>query len=208
MRTFPRVWAGVIVVGFALPPIANASASTSSTTTPPPRHAQVAPTASDLGAAPASAPVLEVDAPVLDLTLTVASTDRSLSDEQTATQERVILAADVLFAFDKADLTPAAQATIAQAAQRIRDRARGDTHVDGYTDAVGNHDYNVTLSQQRAQAVVSALQPLLSGAAVNLIPAGHGDADPVAANTKPDGSDNPAGRALNRRVVISFSATR
>jgi outer membrane protein OmpA-like peptidoglycan-associated protein len=31
-----------------------------------------------------------------------------------------------------------------------------------------------------------------------------GKADPVAPNTKPDGSDNPDGRRLNRRVTISF----
>jgi outer membrane protein OmpA-like peptidoglycan-associated protein len=34
--------------------------------------------------------------------------------------------------------------------------------------------------------------------------AGHGEADPVARNTNTDGTDNPRGRALNRRVEISF----
>jgi outer membrane protein OmpA-like peptidoglycan-associated protein len=209
MRAALRVWAGVLVLGLAVPTTAvGARPSTTGTTTPPPRQAQVAPTSSDLTAVPASTPVLDVNLPVLDLTLTIASADRSLSDEQTATQESVTLAADVLFAFDKADLTPAAQATITQAAQRIRDRAKGDVHVDGYTDSVGNSNYNVTLSEQRARAVVGALQPLLSGASVNLIPAGHGDANPVAGNTTADGSDSPEGRALNRRVSISFGATR
>ena len=34
---------------------------------------------------------------------------------------------------------------------------------------------------------------------------GYGEADPVAANTNPDGSDNPCGRALNRRVEIHYA---
>jgi outer membrane protein OmpA-like peptidoglycan-associated protein len=34
---------------------------------------------------------------------------------------------------------------------------------------------------------------------------GHGEADPVAPNVKKDGSDNPRGRARNRRVTITFA---
>lgn len=59
------------------------------------------------------------------------------------------------------------------------------------------------LSQRRAQAVVAALTPLTAG--VHYSVAGRGEADPVAPNTKPDGSDNPAGRALNRRVTVAFA---
>jgi outer membrane protein OmpA-like peptidoglycan-associated protein len=33
---------------------------------------------------------------------------------------------------------------------------------------------------------------------------GKGDADPVAPNSKPDGSDDPEGRARNRRVMVSI----
>jgi outer membrane protein OmpA-like peptidoglycan-associated protein len=35
-----------------------------------------------------------------------------------------------------------------------------------------------------------------------LTPKGYGAARPVAANQKPNGQDNPAGRQLNRRVEI------
>ncbi|HET6868537.1 MAG TPA: hypothetical protein VFH80_21675 [Solirubrobacteraceae bacterium] len=40
--------------------------------------------------------------------------------------------------------------------------------------------------------------------AARIITRGHGEADPVAPNTQ-NGHDNPAGRAQNRRVVISFA---
>jgi flagellar motor protein MotB len=45
---------------------------------------------------------------------------------------------------------------------------------------------------------ILAKTPLRSGGS-----GGHGEADPVAPNTE-DGHDDPAGRAQNRRVVISF----
>ena len=35
--------------------------------------------------------------------------------------------------------------------------------------------------------------------------AGHGADSPAAPNTNPGGSDNPAGRALNRRVEVSYA---
>ena len=37
--------------------------------------------------------------------------------------------------------------------------------------------------------------------------AGYGETQPVAPNNNEDGSDNPAGRALNRRVDIQFPST-
>lgn len=37
--------------------------------------------------------------------------------------------------------------------------------------------------------------------------AGYGETQPVAPNTHEDGSDDPEGRAANRRVVISYPTT-
>jgi len=47
------------------------------------------------------------------------------------------------------------------------------------------------------------LTPLVGGG-LRFQAAGHGAANPVAPNSHPDGSDNPDGRALNRRVSLSF----
>jgi outer membrane protein OmpA-like peptidoglycan-associated protein len=52
--------------------------------------------------------------------------------------------------------------------------------------------------------VAAALRRRLGGATPGLVVRGHGEADPVAANQHKDGSDNPAGRARNRRVTITF----
>ncbi len=77
--------------------------------------------------------------------------------------------------------------------------------VDGYTDSVGNDAYNRDLSQRRAASVTAALTSRLRGKPTQLRATGHGESDPVAPNANADGSDNPAGRAKNRRVTITFA---
>jgi hypothetical protein len=58
----------------------------------------------------------------------------------------------------------------------------------------------VPLSKKRAENVRAALQKMVRRQGVRYSAAGHGSADPIADNGK------PAGRALNRRVVIAFAA--
>jgi len=69
----------------------------------------------------------------------------------------------------------------------------------GYTDSIGSEEYNLKLSERRAKAVYDYLVD--NGIDANrLTSLGKGEANPVAPNTNPDGSDNPEGRAKNRRV--------
>ncbi len=125
------------------------------------------------------------------------------SDTESSTQSTTSLHADVLFKFAKSNLTPAASSILAGVARQIKSRAVGSVTVTGYTDSIGSDSVNLPLSRARAQAVVQALRPFTPG--VNYTPAGKGSADPVAPNSKADGSDNPTGRALNRRVTISYA---
>jgi outer membrane protein OmpA-like peptidoglycan-associated protein len=116
----------------------------------------------------------------------------------------VTLSSDVLFAFNSSTLTATAQQTIGRLAQRLRNSGAKSISVDGYTDSVGSVDYNLGLSRRRAGSVQQALSAALGGSnAARIVTHGHGEADPVAPNTQ-NGHDNPAGRAQNRRVVISF----
>lgn len=109
----------------------------------------------------------------------------------------------MLFGFGKAELSPGAQQTLKLAANQLGKAKGGTVHVDGYTDAKGSDGVNQPLSSQRAKAVADALGALV-GSGFHFQVAGHGAADPVAPNTLPDGSDSPMGRALNRRVAVSF----
>jgi OmpA-OmpF porin, OOP family len=140
---------------------------------------------------------------VLDLTLTVVSLDGSLATAESEKEVKLTLAADVLFAFDKASLEPAARARIDEASARIRKDAPNQIRVEGYTDSKGTDAYNLALSRRRADTVVGALQRAL-GDAPSFKATGRGEANPVAPNTKDDGSDNPKGRAKNRRVTITY----
>lgn len=137
--------------------------------------------------------------------LTAITGNTTGSDHEAPGQAQITLQSDVLFKFGKSNLTAKAQSILSSVAQQIKSRARGTVRVTGYTDSIGTNAVNIPLSQARAQSVVKALQPLTPG--VSYTAAGMGSADPVAPNTNQDGSDNPAGRALNRRVTIAFSAT-
>jgi outer membrane protein OmpA-like peptidoglycan-associated protein len=142
--------------------------------------------------------------PVLNL-VDRAGSGGSWSYTQSGGQATMTLSGDVMFDFDSADLSPAAQSVLATVAAKIKAGGQGVVTVTGYTDSVGPASVNIPLSQARAQAVVTALTPLVAGAPVTFQAAGLGSADPIAPNTLPDGADNPAGRAQNRRVTISFS---
>ncbi|QWW19024.1 OmpA family protein [Schaalia sp. 19OD2882] len=106
----------------------------------------------------------------------------------------------VLFDFGKSEIRPDARATIDKVAQVFTTLKVPAATVTGHTDSVSDEAFNLTLSQERADAVVTAMQG--AGVTANLTAEGKGESQPVAANENPDGSDNPAGRQLNRRVEI------
>jgi outer membrane protein OmpA-like peptidoglycan-associated protein len=143
-----------------------------------------------------------------DLTYRIQDMGGKVADLQvreTTTQVRIDLSADVLFAFDKSDLLPKARESLAQAAQIIRDKATGTVQIDGYTDAKGSDAYNQRLSERRAAAVVSWFRASGHLSDVAFVAKGFGAKNPVAPNTKPDGSDDPDGRQKNRRVEITIT---
>lgn len=162
---------------------------------------------------PADVPTEEITRSVRPLdaagsVLTIDPADSVLplvTEERSGDRVTVTISADVLFAFDSDDLTEAARTEIATLAGRVGPATRTVT-VLGHTDSLGTPAYNVILSQRRANAVAGLLRPAVpSGTRVSAT--GRGGADPVAPNTRPDGSDDAAGRALNRRVQIGFLAS-
>jgi OOP family OmpA-OmpF porin len=149
-----------------------------------------------VAAAQGTGEVSDLTLPVLDLELPVASLDRSVS----RTDSKVTLAADVLFSFNSARLSSRAGSRIDQAVAAVRKAPPGTVRVVGYTDSKGSPGFNLGLSRRRAAAVNKVLKRAASGR--TLAASGRGEANPVASNTKKDGSDSPKGRALNRRVEI------
>ncbi len=112
----------------------------------------------------------------------------------------ITLSDGVLFDFGSSEVRPEAATTLTELVQVLNEAGAPQAHVYGHTDSVSDDAFNQTLSEQRAQAVVEAL--IGSGATASLDAQGFGETRPVAPNENPDGSDNPAGRQLNRRVEI------
>ena len=109
---------------------------------------------------------------------------------------------DVLFDFNSAEVKSGAAETLAKVAVVIRKKASDKVLVDGHTDSIGSREYNQKLSQDRARAVMAWLRDKESIPVQILVGHGYGKDKPVAYNNMPDGSDNPEGRARNRRVEI------
>jgi outer membrane protein OmpA-like peptidoglycan-associated protein len=109
---------------------------------------------------------------------------------------------DVLFEFGKSNLTGDAQQKIQGMSNVLDNQARNRrVSVEGHTDSVGSDAYNQKLSEQRAETVATALER--DGVSTQRIAVkGFGKRYPIAPNTTPDGQDNPAGRAKNRRVEV------
>jgi outer membrane protein OmpA-like peptidoglycan-associated protein len=131
---------------------------------------------------------------------TLMCTSEGAEGESADTPLEIKLPSDVLFEFGESELTQAAQAALDGVEDQIGS-AEGTITIEGHTDAVGDDASNQLLSQARAASVQAALQEGLGGAST-FSAVGFGESRPVAPNTNPDGSDDPDGRAQNRRVEI------
>jgi len=109
---------------------------------------------------------------------------------------------DVLFEFGKANLAGGARAKVQDIAEVLNQQAQGRrVSVEGHTDSIGSEPANQLLSEHRADTVASALEA--EGVSSQRLTAkGYGKRYPVAPNKDADGTDNPAGRAKNRRVEV------
>lgn len=109
----------------------------------------------------------------------------------------IVSLSDVLFDFNKASLKPGAREKLAKLAGiLLAYPGNYRIEIEGHTDAVGTDEYNLKLSQDRAESVRYFI--VQSGLAENRIlgTRGFGEIRPVASN------DTPEGRQMNRRVEI------
>jgi len=109
---------------------------------------------------------------------------------------------DVLFEFGKANLTSGAREKARDIAGVLANQAKGRrVSIEGHTDSVGTDAANQALSERRAGSVASALESEGLGKD-RISTTGYGKRYPVAPNKNTDGTDNPSGRAKNRRVEV------
>jgi outer membrane protein OmpA-like peptidoglycan-associated protein len=157
---------------------------------------------------------IQLDARTREVGTATAATSAALAQRDQATEQAARLQAevdqlkatptprglvltlgDVLFDTGKAQLNPGAARKLDQLAQFLTEHPDRRVQIDGFTDSVGTESYNQSLSQQRADAVKSALTT--RGIDSSRIGSqGYGKGFPVA-----DNSDS-GGRQLNRRVEV------
>lgn len=110
---------------------------------------------------------------------------------------KINLNADVLFDFDRFNLREIAEETIDSLASQIARVGMAKIIVEGHTDNIGTHNYNIRLSQRRANSVLNQLKKGLKDRGIYEFESeAHGFTRPRATN------ENPEGRQLNRRVEI------
>ena len=101
----------------------------------------------------------------------------------------------VKFETNSARLTMNSQTILDEAAAELKTYSDLDIEIAAYTDSMGADAYNLSLSQKRAESVMS----YLVSKGVNpeqLTAKGYGEANPIASN------DTAEGRAENRRVEL------
>ncbi|MEC5423557.1 OmpA family protein [Virgibacillus sp. C22-A2] len=104
---------------------------------------------------------------------------------------------DLLFDFDDSELKPEAKNTLEDVIKDLQ-KLDADTtiEINGHTDNVGQPDYNMELSEKRANAVWDYLKKNGNVSGLDVEVAGYGETEPIASNEDKEGQDR------NRRVEI------
>jgi outer membrane protein OmpA-like peptidoglycan-associated protein len=102
----------------------------------------------------------------------------------------------IYFDFNKSDVKPESEPALNEIAKLLTGNPNLKVFIVGHTDNVGGVDYNMKLSQARADAVVKALTTKYKVNPQSLKAYGVGQLAPVAPNKTEDG------RAKNRRVEL------
>jgi outer membrane protein OmpA-like peptidoglycan-associated protein len=110
---------------------------------------------------------------------------------------------NVYFDTGKYALTPQAKSELCQAASMANSTENALMLVVGYTDSVGDEEYNQTLSEKRAASVINYLQQQCRWAPYRMLtPTGMAESDPAADNSTEEG------KAQNRRVAVNVLVSK
>jgi outer membrane protein OmpA-like peptidoglycan-associated protein len=110
---------------------------------------------------------------------------------------------NIYFELDQSDIRPDAAQELDKLVALLNDNPEIKIELSSHTDSIASNEYNMGLSQRRAESSVKYL--IKKGiAAERLVAKGYGEERPIARNTNPDGTDNPAGRQRNRRTEFKI----
>jgi outer membrane protein OmpA-like peptidoglycan-associated protein len=110
---------------------------------------------------------------------------------------------NIYFEFDSVRITSTAATELDKLVQLLIDNPDIRIEMGSHTDSVGSNSYNYELSKGRAESTVRYL--IEHGISADRLTArGYGEEVPIARNTNPDGTDNKAGRDMNRRTEFKI----
>ncbi|MEA5113136.1 MAG: OmpA family protein [Geobacteraceae bacterium] len=113
-------------------------------------------------------------------------------------QEELCMTVDIQFDTDKAVIKPAYFREVEKVASFMKEHPQVKGTIEGHTDGVGSADYNLRLSQRRAESVVNLLVEKYGVDGSRLTAKGYGLTRPIADNRTKEG------RQKNRRTVANF----
>ena len=117
--------------------------------------------------------------------------------------KHILFHENIYFKLESAELSDASKGALDKLIEELKANPSWHVNSVGHTDNTGSVRYNKLLSVLRAEAVKTYLYN--RGIDFKRIHAfGMGSDQPVAENLAADGSDNPTGRAANRRVEIQL----
>lgn len=121
--------------------------------------------------------------------------------------QQPIVIKNIYFDFDKSDVSGESQKSLDTTLLKLlKENPQIIIEISTHTDSKGTDKYNMTLSQKRAESVVNYL--VSKDIDKNrLVAKGYGETQPIAPNENSDGTDNPDGRARNRRTEFKVIGT-
>ncbi|MGD2035251.1 MAG: OmpA family protein [Bacteroidales bacterium] len=147
-------------------------------------------------------PVAEVTGhPVIDTADTTQVEEKAHEDVPVKT--KTVAISPVFFAFDESRISTKSIGELKKLSNVLNDHSGLSIVLLGYTDPIGSEEYNLKLAGKRAKAVMDFLTEQGIDAE-RLETIAKGEADFIAVNTNPDGSDNSKGRKYNRRVEFEI----
>ena len=115
-------------------------------------------------------------------------------------KKEYIILPNIFFDFDKFSIRKNDSYKIDELFRILTENQDIKLEIRGYTDFIGNRNYNIKLGNNRSAEIVKLLVSKGIGKE-RLKSTSAGENNPIAINKSPDGSDSPKGRQLNRRAV-------
>jgi peptidoglycan-associated lipoprotein len=143
-----------------------------------------------------------VDPKTLTQLVTNVTLDTTLVLEKIAL-DKIFVLENIYYELNKAEIRPDAAKELDKLVQILIDNPEIKIELSSHTDSIATVEYNMDLSQRRAESAVNYL--IQRGISPDrLVPKGYGELRPIARNTHPDGTDNPEGRQRNRRTEFKI----